>query len=127
MSLLNVESRCEIIEVPIYEACVAVCCGSEKKIRKFFLKEFEMDLVEPILEDGLDGSVVTLRQENTGVPIWVIVLPTSVSLNTISHEVFHVTQHIMEHCMIDLSPDTKEPYAYLHGWLFQRVSDLLGI
>lgn len=48
-------------------------------------------------------------------------LRKSMSLNTVSHEVFHLTHRIMEWVSANFDPDHHEQGAMLHGHLMSEV------
>ena len=43
------------------------------------------------------------------------------SINTISHEAFHVAYRILDYCGVELTNSSNECYAYLAGWAAECI------
>jgi hypothetical protein len=46
-------------------------------------------------------------------------------VDSVTHEVFHLTKSVMERADIPLNDETNEAWAYLNGWLNEKVMSLV--
>lgn len=66
---------------------------------------------------GYSGLVFVDVNEN----ICHIVLKCDATLNIVSHECFHVTCGILRQRGIELTESSEEAFAYLHGFIVEKV------
>ena len=102
------------IEVPIYGLTLKVTFCFE-----CYQKELGYETRETEGSTFRKGGVITLflKSKDGGV-----------SLNTVAHESFHVADYIGEAVGLEFQPDgANEQYAYLIGWVTDKVFDCLSL
>ncbi len=74
-------------------------------------------------EEQDDYAAIVLSQAES---FWLIFsTDCPITHNTVAHEVYHVVGRIGEYVGFTPSKDNHEPYAYLQGWVAQKVYDQL--
>lgn len=99
--------------VPLYPARVwVVVCDDYREGLATLSKEFS----------GLEGVVpfagLCLFE---GAKFGQVFVKKYLDVNTVAHEVFHLTQHILGYCSVRLDIDNHEAGAFLNGYLMERV------
>jgi len=88
-----------------------------EKLEKSLQKKFP-DGVFYQLEDTGEGRVI--QYSNNIFLIWI----REDTHETIAHEVFHCVHFMMDEIGCNLSEETKEPYAFLAGYLTKKIYEL---
>jgi|SRR6478736_86959 len=102
------------IEIPIY-------CGKLTMLLVDSLKYIEEEYKTPPLDDY---GAVTLKDE-TSYRHYVTAFTDKEHLSNIAHEIVHVKNYIYSDCAMELDVINDEPEAYLTGWLFEQIYNLL--
>ena len=108
--------------------------GKKKHIKKFNIPIYDRDLHVFVCEDikaGLDAMDV---KEFEGEEDWVeatvvehdngyilVIIQPNASIGTICHESLHVTASVLDYAGVKLSNKSEEAYAYLIGWVAERI------
>jgi len=107
-------------EVPIYDQRVYVTT-----------KQSEVDAIDRYMHCGniewhlrrhSAGYCVHEVQEQTGIPLFLVVLRRPIKPHAIVHECGHLALMIAERVGIKVSYDDQEPFCYLLDWLFAKVT-----
>ncbi len=98
------------IKIPIYgrELRIVVCDNVQTGLKKLGLDEFEGDEVEACVVEDQDGVIN-------------LVIQPDASINTITHEAFHITSGILDDVGMKLCDNSEEGYAYLIGWVAEKI------
>lgn len=102
------------IHIPIYDRTILV--NITKNIKK------HVKLIDGGEFDGHDAEAVVVEDKD-GV-INLIIHPKA-DINTICHESFHITTGVLEAAGLDLVEGSEEAYAYLIGWVTERIDKKL--
>lgn len=102
--------------VPIYEATVLVSISDDPLRERATVNSIfgpgpnvAADVVGGLCSSSEDGSFgLFLRSDDLGV-------------NTVAHELFHLTMRLAEHYDIKVDVNNHEALAYLHGWVAAEV------
>lgn len=98
--------------IPIYERemRVFVCEDIKSGLDAMGIKDFEgeEDWVEATVVEHDDGYLLVIIQPNANIGI-------------ISHEALHVTVSVLDYAGVKLSKKSEEAYAYLIGWVSERI------
>jgi hypothetical protein len=111
-------------QVPLYPVTVCVVpCDDNQKRAGVISKLLPAIPLEHLMfaNTPAHASVITMEADsNLG---WLMFLTASPSSDVacIAHEVFHLTHRILEYVNSDFS---HEPYAYLHQYLFHKVTSI---
>lgn len=102
-----------IIDIDIYEARLIVIISNDVDSArgKYGLEPFNADNVTSY---GPDGSVLMFMDDAAKPDAYV-------------HELFHATHMILAGRGIVFDPDSFEAFAYLHGFLYRKLSKLVGL
>ena len=105
-------------KLPIYGAHIWFVLDSDlnkarKKLDRYFGKDSENC-------NNFDGMVVYEGNK------FALLLTLKPSVNTISHEIEHLTQEIAAQYDFDYSAEYGEPKAYLNGYLTEMFYDFLN-
>ena len=73
--------------------------------------------------DGFEG--LTLSYPSNPSIYCVIFKELTVGAVVIAHEAYHLTAKVMTACDIKYDIDNIEPFAYLHGYIVGRLSDII--
>jgi hypothetical protein len=106
-------------DVPIYEAKVYIIVaddfGAESQTRRWAsIFEDAVFTVSDIATCAYHGNVTAL-----------LLNPKYINMNTLAHEILHLTFRILEWREIRVNNDNQEPAAYLNGWLWERIEKVL--
>lgn len=105
--------------IPIYEATVSISVSNDIKVAiKHLNTLYEID--EELVDAA--GLVNNKISKKYGARIHYMLVAYNISkkeyMNTIAHELMHLTQDILEKKQIYFKRgDANEAYAYLQGWL----------
>lgn len=110
-------------------------------IENVFIDVFSMYLnviIDKSLEAGVNNS--TILQPKYGFTEWkntkglhiydpelnvhAVIFTPDASMRTISHECFHATVGLLSAIETTLAPNNEEIFAYLHGFLFEKVYEI---
>lgn len=106
------------IDVYEYEINIGVCIDHESLENHYDeLRKEKIDNLHPA--DALtffadDGSY------------WVLFVVDKFTLNTCAHECFHITHGIMEMLFCTFDMDDHEPHAWLHGFLVEKMYEIVN-
>ena len=105
-------------EIPIYERLlkVVVCEDIRTGLEIIESNDFEGE------EDTVEATVI---EDNKG-GINVIIKPNA-NINTICHESLHVVTAVLAHAGLKLTDDSEEAYAYLIGWVSERIDKAIKL
>lgn len=107
---------------PVYMAAFSIYRGSASALDKELKRRFGREAGD--LPPSA-GKAIEFTRSN-GTRHYVLWLPEtfdlgkSGSINTLAHEVFHLTMFVLMTRGVDATKDNHEPYCYLHGWLFEQ-------
>jgi hypothetical protein len=98
--------------VPLYKDKLYLVVAKDpvekfKKMQKSIFKELEVD--------SFYALSCYVRDTHA------IFLPFGVDFNTVVHECFHTTMHLLHYRVAPFDINNHENYAYLHGWLVDWV------
>ena len=101
-------------------------CFCDKVMLERKLKQYDIDCacLQEILDDIDDSSTGRSFSITDSGPflLWMPRIPeTAVEFGTLSHEVFHTVCFIMKGIGAEFSDDSEEPYAYLVGYLTEKI------
>ena len=119
------DMQSKIISIDIYKRDVMVCfCDKVMLERK--LKQYDIDCacLQEILDDIDDSSTGRSFSITDSGPflLWMPRIPeTAVEFGTLSHEIFHTVCFVMKGIGAEFSDDSEEPYAYLVGYLTEKI------
>lgn len=105
--------------IPVYDVALLVCACDDPVKRRI---RYSKTLGE---YDGGDFS--GLCSWNGKGSFAVFIKSECVDINTISHEVFHLTHRIMEFCSCNFDEDHHEQGAYLMGYLMDLICKTLKV
>lgn len=109
------------IEIPIYKAVINVAvdktCADAIGLGELMEEYFGHFKAE---SENWFGAYLNNPEAN----LYCIVLAKDVTINTISHECFHAVMHIMKEKGIVYSAKSEECFAYVLGWLVEKVLDV---
>lgn len=102
------------LHIPIYGATLYLVVTEDipKAYRR--LKPFTPD------PDGIGNGAAKCVSNNTG-SFALLFMPYALDINTMGHEVFHLTNFIMQWAGVPFTWDEHEPAAWLHGYLVELV------
>ena len=102
------------IRIPIYDRgmIISVTKNINKSLKKFGFDDNEGEVVE--------GTVV----EDDNGNIHVFIGPDA-NINVICHEAFHVTRNVLESAGLELSDSSEEAFAYLNGWVAEKIQKII--
>lgn len=117
----------KVISIDIYNIDVLFCCGSkeelEQALKKHLDKEDAKDAYTVMVRDIRDNTLGRSAILNSGqTALWIQDINDK---GTIVHEIFHVVCYIMERSGISLCHESDEAYAYLIGYITNKVIDIL--
>ena len=111
MSKKHTKSR---IHIPIYGRTLLV--NITKNVKK------EVRLIDKDAFEGQEVEAVVVEDKNGCINL--IIHPRA-DINTICHESFHITSGVLEDAGLELGGNSEEAYAYLIGWVAEKVSKKL--
>lgn len=102
--------------------CVAEIKESEK-IKETFV-DFDGDEIS--LHADMRGCVVRARYKDSGNTCSLIVVnKAAANIGTISHEAFHSAENLLARIGVDQCPQTSEVYAYVIGFITQKIYETI--
>lgn len=113
-----------VLKVPVWEAEVVVCIGSPTVgFRKVLLRTVGKPRTEAFLNGIEDLLGRADSPHNTGPSVlYVRDFPVDPEgMNTLVHEVTHVTDGIMARKGVPNCDETREAYCYMNGWLTEQI------
>lgn len=116
--------KSRIISIDLYRRDVMVCFGSkeylEKRLRGRISPEDCREMLDGINEASLGRSFAVTEQGP--YLLWMPEVPgTYGELATLSHEIFHIAIMIMYGIGAGFSNKSEEAYAYLVGYLTEKI------
>ena len=101
-------------KVPIYGSVVILSSGSKRKRTNAFLEARGKD---PIEGEQYHAFV------NSQPPYFTLCINDTFKeeVDTLGHEVFHLTYRILEWHSVNWTSENHEPFAYLQGWLLDEI------
>jgi|SRR6478736_3229788 len=102
------------IKIPIY-------CGELTIILDKDLKYVEKKYKTTSLENF---GAVTLKDKSK-YRHYVVAFSDRNHLSNIAHEIVHIKNHIFLDCAMELDRYNDEPEAYLTGWLFDQIHNVI--
>lgn len=120
----------KLIPIDVFYRDILVVFGDEKTLRKSLLKYHCKEEIENLVNEvnfSNKGSVV-YDSYNKAFFLWMPDKPkTAQDVGFLMHEVFHATCAVMSAIGITLSDNSEEVYAYLIGFLTEKILDKLSI
>lgn len=113
----------EIITIDIYKKDVMVHFGDRDSLERE-LKQYNVTNLQEIIGGITSASVGRSVAVTDSGPflLWMPRIPvTSEEFGTLSHEIFHTVCFIMKGIGAEFSDDSEEPYAYLVGYLTEKI------
>lgn len=112
------------INVPIFEVELLVTNEMEK-LKKYVEKDTEEDIsvILEMVEEEYHGFVY-MYHSNKDKKVMILYCRDS-DMNTIAHECLHASWHILGSCDVVCTLEEHETMAYLHGWLVEKVVEVL--
>lgn len=119
----------KIINIEMYQRDLMVHFGDKESLKDnlstFIGESKAMEVIEKIQDTNV-GNVFVL--EGGESILHMPKIPTdSNGFSILAHEIYHITNSIMEKVGINMSSDSEEAYAYLIQFLTKRIGDLLPI
>jgi len=116
----------QIINVDVYNQDVMVHFGSLESLTEVLKKYMEKSVIDNVIKEFEKTTLGhSLYEESKGV--FIVYMPEiprdPLSWGTLSHELSHVTNGIMEKAGISFSHSSEEAYTYLLGFLTRKVMD----
>ena len=115
----------KIINIDIYKRDVMVCfCDKvmlERKLKQYDIDRACLQEIVDEIDDSSTGRSFAITDSGPFL-LWMPRIPeTAVEFGTLSHEVFHTVCFIMKGIGAEFSDDSEEPYAYLVGYLTEKI------
>ena len=112
--------RKKVIKIPIYFGnLVMLQTNKFQKVNKSYNSNFTK-------EDNDIYDAVVFKDSKKHINQYVIVVRKNPSYSVIAHETVHLVNAIFKDHGIELSLDNDEPQAYLTGWLFEKIDEVLN-
>lgn len=102
------------IHIPIYDRTIRV--NITKNIEK------HVKLIDDGEFDGGDAYAVVIEDKDGYINL---IIHPKANINTICHEAFHITSGVLEAAGLELVGGSEEAYAYLIGWLTEKIDKKL--
>lgn len=118
----------KIIPIDIYNTDMLFVIGTKDELKqslnKYLEKEDVDDAYNVMAADIDDITMGRSAYLNSGqVVLWI---SNTKDKGTLAHEIFHVVCYIMEKVGISLCHESDEAYAYLIGFITNKVNDALN-
>ncbi len=118
----------KIIPIDIYNTDMLFVVGTEDELRVSLEKHLGIDdakeayavMAEDISDISLGRSALLSSGQTV---LW---MPNDSDKGTLAHEIFHIACYIMEKVGISLCHESNEVYAYLIGFITNKVNDVLN-
>ena len=112
--------------------------GKQKKLKKKLRVPIYGRPLEIIITKNVEKALNKIYKDNVGGDILggvveksnghiVIILEPKADINTICHESFHATVMILGDCGLELGDKSEEAYAYLIGWVAEKINKQLKV
>lgn len=115
---MKTTSKHKRIEVPIYEAVVWLVVSEDMPA--------ERDKMQDVFGPSPEGDYAALCCYSGGRQFGLFFSPSSLDVNTVAHEVFHLTHRILEWAGTNFDSQHHEHAALLNGFLMATVFKQLG-
>ena len=93
-----------------------------KELRKYHKKEVIDEIVDNPPKAETNSGRTIYKSDPYVMIVWLPCVPTTIDMmDTLSHEIFHATVALMNSIGASLSVESEETYAYLIGYLTNRV------
>lgn len=117
----------KVISIDIYNIDILFVVSSKEElkqvIRKHLDKKEAEDAYNVMIRNIGDNTLGRSASLNSGqIVLWV---KNADDKGTIAHEIFHIACYIMERSGISLCHESDEAYAYLIGYITNKVNDIL--
>ena len=133
MKIPNLKKKAFQIDLGIYPFTVFVCF-KDLKCLKATLEEYrfkiDADSIENILQDveryAKTSTAIALQLNNGNIVLYFkmdCLYAGNYLINTITHEVFHATQMILERIGLKLHKKNDEAFCYLNGYINEKIFD----
>lgn len=113
-------------QIPLYGSYFGIMfCDTKEKVSKYFddsCENYEVDFAHYFsvgLNKNGNTKTVHLIAFNLNHEF------AKVNHGTISHEVFHAASELLDDCGLELNSGSNESYAYLIGWMTNKVYNLI--
>ena len=107
---------------------------------RIYIELYEREVILVLLEysseinDWLRSEGVEVDSEATydaccikeGRTAQIVVAQDKLTAGILGHECFHAVTHLIDSIGMYLDDSSEEAYAYLYGYLFQKIFDILG-
>lgn len=103
------------IKVPIYELPIIIHVTNDVS---GVSEEIDGQSDDSLIEN--EASVVIDKLGITN-----LVIRPDATINTICHESFHIMVNIMDDIGMTLSDSSEEAYAYLIGWISEKINEVI--
>ena len=118
----------KVIPIEIYNIDVLFVVGTKDELKisleKHLEKEDADDAYNVMVGDIEDFTLGRSAYLNSGqTALW---LPNAEDKGTLAHEIFHIACYIMEKVGICLCHESDEAYAYLIGYITNKVNEVLN-
>lgn len=117
----------KVISIGIYNIDILFVVSSkqelEQALKKHLDKEEAEDAYNVMIKDIGDNTLGRSASLNSGQI--VLYVKNADDKGTIAHEIFHIACYIMERAGISLCHESDEAYAYLIGYITNKVNDIL--
>lgn len=118
----------KIIPIDIYNTDMLLVVGTEGELKlsleKYLGKDDAKEAYAVMAEDISDISLGRSAVLSSGqVVLW---MPDDSDKGTLAHEIFHIACYIMKKIGISLCNESNEAYAYLIGFITNKVNDVLN-
>lgn len=106
------------LDIEPYRRKAFVILGTFEKVDARLKKLFDCGMPEGISDAcGAVWQVRNVKKSQSFSILWL----DDLGLDSITHEVFHLTRRVMEGANLPLNEETDEAYAYLNGWLNEKI------
>jgi len=114
-------SKKSIIKIDIYEATLHLVIADDvQKAKNNLIKK------KLIVLDDPEEAAAWFIYDDPDERIYWIIMPTDATPGLIAHEVSHLTTKLLATCGVS-STENDEPYAYLIGFLVDKIWDKLTV
>lgn len=118
----------KVISIDVYNTDMLLVIGTQEELKlaleEHLGKEEAEESYNVMAEDISNISLGRSAFLDSGqVVLW---MPNSKDKATLAHEIFHIVCYIMEKVGISLRYESEEAYAYLIGFITDKVNDALN-
>ena len=132
MKIPKLKNKAFQIDLGIYPFAVFVCFGDVEKLRpvlqayKYTIDAEAIDnLIKHIGKKSENCAGNAFLLDNGNVVIWIDIVHYSedpcYAVNTITHEVLHTTEMILNTVGMKLHRKSEEAYCYLNGYINEKI------